>query len=49
MTQLQNILIKNPLEVMTGLRGERARAGSVDIRVVNGRIAEMAAGLQAQP
>ena len=45
MTQLQNILIKNPLEVMTGLRGERARAGSVDIRVVNGRIAEVPAGV----
>ena len=49
MTQLQNILIKNPAAVMTGLRGPRARAGAVDIRIVNGRIAEMAAGLEAQP
>ena len=49
MTQLQNILIKNPVAVMTGLRGPRARAGAVDIRVVNGRIAEMAANLEPQP
>lgn len=49
MTQLQNILIKNPVAVMTGLRGPRARAGNVDIRIVNGRIAEMATGLVAQP
>lgn len=49
MTQLQNILIKNPVAVMTGLRGTHALAGAVDIRVVNGRIAEMAADLAAQP
>ena len=49
MTQLQNTLIKNPLAVMTGLRGPRARAGAVDIRVINGRIAEMAADLEPHP
>ncbi|UXY53856.1 amidohydrolase family protein [Pseudomonas tohonis] len=43
---MNDILIKNPQAVMTGLRGERARAGSLDIRIRGGRIAEMAKDLQ---
>lgn len=49
MNAQQNILVKNPLAVLTGLRGTRARAGRVDIRISAGRIAEMAANLVAQP
>lgn len=49
MTHTQNILIKNPTAVMTGRRGEHARAGAVDIRIVDGRISEMAANLSPQP
>ncbi|KZE34819.1 amidohydrolase family protein [Crenobacter luteus] len=41
----QNILVKNPVAVMTGRRGEHARAGGVDLRVADGRIVEMAPGL----
>lgn len=43
---MNDILIKNPQAVMTGLRGDRARAGDVDIRIRDGRIAEMAKDLQ---
>lgn len=43
------ILIRNPVAVMTGLPGEGARAGSVDLRIENGRIAALGPGLQAQP
>ncbi|WP_217476924.1 amidohydrolase family protein [Stutzerimonas stutzeri] len=49
MNAQQNILVKNPLAVMTGLRGARARAERVDIRISDGRIAAMAADLVAQP
>ncbi|NVK41411.1 MAG: amidohydrolase family protein [Oceanospirillaceae bacterium] len=49
MKQQQNLLIKNPIAVMTGLRGEGARAGRVDLRIRDGRIVEMAADLAPQP
>lgn len=49
MKQQQNMLVKNPLAVMTGLRGSRARAGQVDIRISGGLISEMGRNLAAQP
>jgi len=45
----QDILIRRPLAVMTGLRGNAARAGAVDIRIAEGRIAEMGADLMPRP
>ena len=45
----QDILIRRPLAVMTGLRGNAARAGAVDIRIAGGRIAEMGADLMPRP
>jgi len=45
----QDILIRRPLAVMTGLRGDAARAGAVDIRIAGGRIAEMGADLMPRP
>jgi len=45
----QNILVKGSSAVMTGLRGPRARAGRVDIRIGNGVITEIASNLSAQP
>ena len=45
----QDILIRRPIAVMTGLRGDAARAGAVDIRIVGGRIAEMAPDLTPRP
>ena len=45
----QDILIHRPMAVMTGLRGDAARAGAVDIRIAGGRIAEMGADLMPRP
>ncbi len=45
-TDNQALLIQHAEAVMTGLAGSAARAGKVDIRIRDGRIAEMAAGLQ---
>ena len=45
----QDILIRRPMAVMTGLRGDAARAGAVDIRIAGGRIAEMGADLMPRP
>ena len=45
----QDILIRRPMAVMTGLRGDAARAGAVDIRIAGGRIAEMGADLTPRP
>src|SRR5699024_4471546 len=44
----KNILIKNAEAVMTGCAGDRARAGAVDVRIVDGVIAELGAGLAPQ-
>jgi len=46
---MHNTLIRRPLAVMTGLRGDAARAGAVDIRIAGGRIAEMGADLMPRP
>ncbi|MGA7801814.1 MAG: amidohydrolase family protein [Gammaproteobacteria bacterium] len=43
------LLIRNAMDVMTGLPAPAARAGAVDIRVRGGRIAEMASNLQPEP
>jgi len=50
-TQANNggILIRNPQAVMTGLRGERARAGAVDLRIADGKIAEIGPNLAPLP
>lgn len=48
MNESKNILIKNPAAVMTGLQGEQARAGSVDVRITDGLIAEIGPNLSAQ-
>ena len=45
----QDILVRRPMAVMTGLRGDAARAGAVDIRIASGRIAEMGPGLMPRP
>lgn len=45
----QDTLIRRPLAVMTGLRGDAARAGAVDIRIAGGRIAEMGPDLMPRP
>ncbi|AOE83439.1 amidohydrolase family protein [Pseudomonas sp. TCU-HL1] len=45
----QNILVKNPVAVMTGRRGSLARAGQVDIRISDGLIHEMGSDLVAHP
>lgn len=41
-------LIRNAVAVMTGMSGTAARAGAIDIRIRQGRISEMAAGLLPQ-
>lgn len=43
--QAENLLIRNPAAVMSGLPGERARLGGVDLRIAGGKIAEIGAGL----
>lgn len=48
MSENKNILIKNPAAVMTGLRGERARAGAVDVRITDGVISELGPNLTPQ-
>lgn len=40
-----NLLVRGAAAVMTGRAGAAARAGAVDIRIRDGRIAELAAGL----
>ncbi|SAK83463.1 amidohydrolase [Caballeronia temeraria] len=42
------LLIKNPFAVMSGLRGDAARLGQVDIRVRNGIITALAPNLEAR-
>lgn len=49
MNQQQNVLVKNPVAVMTGLRDVHARAGKVDIRIGDGRITEIGANLAPTP
>ncbi|MBY4730064.1 amidohydrolase family protein [Cupriavidus pauculus] len=44
-----DLLIRNAAAVMTGRTGAAARAGAIDLRVRDGRVAEMAAGLAPQP
>jgi len=46
--QSEALLIKNPHAVMSGLRGERARLGQVDLRVRAGRIEEIGPQLVAR-
>jgi 8-oxoguanine deaminase len=43
--QTEALLIKNPVAVMSGLRGEAARLGKVDLRIRNGRIETIAPNL----
>jgi len=43
------VLIRHAVAVMTGKSGDAARAGAVDIRIRQGRIFEMAAGLVPHP
>lgn len=45
MSVSKNILIKNPVAVMTGLRGEQARAEQVDVRITEGVISEIGPNL----
>jgi 8-oxoguanine deaminase len=42
------LLIKNPVGVMSGLRGDAARHGRVDIRIRDGAIREIAPSLEAR-
>ena len=42
------LLIKNPVAVMSGLRGDAARLGQVDIRIRNGVIEAIAPNLEAR-
>ncbi|XQU67422.1 Hydroxyatrazine ethylaminohydrolase [Cupriavidus sp. H18C1] len=44
-----NLLIRGAAAVMTGQAGPAARAGAADIRIRDGRIAEIAAGLAPLP
>lgn len=44
-----SILIRNPAAVMSGLAGEHARLGQVDLRVANGRIESIAPNLAPRP
>ena len=44
--QTEALLIKNPVAVMSGLTGERARLGKVDLRIRNGRIDAIAPNLE---
>ncbi|MCA7086020.1 amidohydrolase family protein [Cupriavidus sp. DB3] len=46
---LDNLLIRGAAAVMTGQAGPAARAGAADIRIRDGRIAEIAAGLAPLP
>jgi 8-oxoguanine deaminase len=43
--QTEALLIKNPVAVMSGLRGDAARLGKVDLRIRNGRIETIAPNL----
>ncbi|MFM0645922.1 amidohydrolase family protein [Paraburkholderia bryophila] len=43
--QTEALLIKNPVAVMSGMNGDRARLGQVDLRIRNGRIETIAANL----
>ena len=45
----QDTLIRRPLAVMTGLRGDAARAGAVDNRIAGGHTPEMAPALIPRP
>lgn len=47
-SQSENLLIRGAAAVMTGRAGPAARAGAVDIRIRDGRVAELAAGLTPQ-
>ncbi|WP_276314357.1 amidohydrolase family protein [Paraburkholderia phosphatilytica] len=44
--QPEALLIREPIAVMSGLRGDAARLGKVDIRIRDGRIDEIAPGLE---
>jgi len=44
-----NILIRGAAAVMTGRAGVAARAGAADLRIRDGRVAELGAGLTPQP